>query len=51
MATLIGYGAAAINPYVMFETLDQLVDEGWLPEGMTKTQAHERAIKGIAKAL
>ena len=27
-ATLIGYGAAAINPYVMLETLGELVDEG-----------------------
>ena len=34
-ATLIGYGAAAINPYVMLETLGELVDEGWLPDGMT----------------
>ena len=25
MATLIGYGAAAINPYLMFESLDELV--------------------------
>src|SRR5262249_55269089 len=49
-ATLIGYGAAAINPYVMFETLDELVDTGWLPD-MTREEAHARAIKGIAKAL
>jgi glutamate synthase (NADPH/NADH) large chain/glutamate synthase (ferredoxin) len=49
-ATLIGYGAAAINPYVMFETLDELVDEGWLP-GITKDEAHARTIKGISKAL
>ncbi len=27
-ATLIGYGASAINPYVMLETLDQLVAQG-----------------------
>ena len=27
-ATLIGYGAAAINPYVMFESLDELADDG-----------------------
>src|SRR5581483_686896 len=49
-ATLIGYGAAAINPYTMFETLDELVDEGWLP-GLTKEEAHARTIKGISKAL
>ena len=27
VATLIGYGAAAVNPYVMLETLAELVDE------------------------
>ena len=27
-ATLIGYGAAAVNPYVMLETLDELADDG-----------------------
>jgi glutamate synthase (NADPH/NADH) large chain/glutamate synthase (ferredoxin) len=50
-ATLIGYGAAAVNPYVMFETLDELVDQGWLPGGLTREAVQQRAIKGIAKAL
>jgi glutamate synthase (NADPH/NADH) large chain/glutamate synthase (ferredoxin) len=50
-ATLIGYGAAAINPYVMLETLDELATTGWLPEGMDAEQAKKRAIKGISKAL
>jgi glutamate synthase (NADPH/NADH) large chain/glutamate synthase (ferredoxin) len=50
-ATLIGYGAAAINPYVMLESLAELVDQGWLPPGMTAEQAQARAIKGIGKAL
>ncbi len=27
-ATLIGYGASAINPYLMLETLDELVLDG-----------------------
>ena len=35
VATLIGYGAAAVNPYLMLETLGELVELGWLPEGMT----------------
>src|SRR6185437_12155559 len=48
-ATLIGYGAAAVNPYVMLESLDQLVGDGMLQ--MTKDDAQARAIKGIAKAL
>ncbi|HWE80438.1 MAG TPA: glutamate synthase central domain-containing protein, partial [Gaiellaceae bacterium] len=50
-ATLIGYGAAAVNPYVMLETLSELAEEGWLPEGMTAEKAQARAIKGIAKGL
>jgi glutamate synthase domain-containing protein 2/glutamate synthase domain-containing protein 1/glutamate synthase domain-containing protein 3 len=49
-ATLIGYGAAAVNPYVMLETLTELVDGGWLP-GMSSEQAQKRAVKGIAKGL
>jgi glutamate synthase domain-containing protein 2/glutamate synthase domain-containing protein 1/glutamate synthase domain-containing protein 3 len=50
-ATLIGYGAAAINPYVMLETLAELVDDGMLPEGMTVHEAQKRAIKGVSKGL
>jgi glutamate synthase domain-containing protein 2/glutamate synthase domain-containing protein 1/glutamate synthase domain-containing protein 3 len=51
VATLIGYGAAAVNPYVMLETLDELVDTGRLPDDMTRELAQRRAIKGIAKGL
>ena len=50
-ATLIGYGASAINPYVMFESLDELVADGRLPEDMTADEAQERCVKGIAKGL
>src|SRR5256886_1268612 len=42
-ATLIGYGAAAVNPYVMLESLDRLVDDGALE--LTKEEAQYRAIK------
>ena len=51
VATLIGYGAAAVNPYVMLETLAELVELGWLPPGMTAEEAQQRAVKGIAKGL
>ena len=30
VAVLIGYGAAAVNPYLMLETLDELVADGLL---------------------
>jgi len=51
IAVLVGYGAAAVNPYLMLETIAELVAEGWLPEGMTAEQAQARAVKGIGKGL
>ncbi|HEV7132797.1 MAG TPA: glutamate synthase large subunit [Gaiellaceae bacterium] len=51
IATLVGYGAAAVNPYLMLETLAELVELGWLGEEMTPDQAQARATKGIAKGL
>jgi glutamate synthase domain-containing protein 2/glutamate synthase domain-containing protein 1/glutamate synthase domain-containing protein 3 len=51
VAVLIGYGAAAVNPYLMLETLAELVDLDRLPPGMTKEEAQRRATKGIAKGL
>ena len=51
IAVLIGYGAAAVNPYLMLETLAELAELGWLPPGMTGEQAQRRAAKGIAKGL
>ena len=51
VATLIGYGAAAVNPYLMLETIGELVELGSLPEGMTVDEAQLRAVKGIGKGL
>ncbi|MSO94384.1 MAG: glutamate synthase large subunit [Thermoleophilia bacterium] len=51
IATLIGYGAAAVNPYLMLETLGELVGLGLLPDGMTEEEAKQRAVKGIGKGL
>jgi glutamate synthase domain-containing protein 2/glutamate synthase domain-containing protein 1/glutamate synthase domain-containing protein 3 len=51
IATLVGYGAAAVNPYLMLETLAELVALGRLPEEMSAEQAQARAVKGIAKGL
>ena len=51
IAVLVGYGAAAVNPYLMLETLGELAELGWLPEGMTAEQARARAVKGIGKGL
>jgi glutamate synthase domain-containing protein 2/glutamate synthase domain-containing protein 1/glutamate synthase domain-containing protein 3 len=51
MATLIGYGAAAINPYVMFESLEELADRSLLPENLSRDEAERRIVKAIGKGL
>ncbi|MSY59472.1 MAG: glutamate synthase large subunit [Actinobacteria bacterium] len=50
-AALIGYGASAINPYVMLETLAELSEGDTLPAEMTAAEAQARATKGISKSL
>jgi glutamate synthase domain-containing protein 2/glutamate synthase domain-containing protein 1/glutamate synthase domain-containing protein 3 len=50
-ATLIGYGASAVNPYLMFETLGELVREGKVPGVGDVATAERNVVKGIAKGL
>jgi glutamate synthase (NADPH) large chain len=45
-ALLIGYGAGAINPYLAYETLDDLIRQGQL-NGFD----HEHAVKNYTKAI
>ncbi len=51
---LLGYGAQAINPYMAFESLNDMVREGMLDE-YTYEEAEERyvygAIKGVIKVM
>ena len=51
MATLIGYGAAAINPYLMFESLDELADRLLLPVELTIDEAEANIVRAIGKGL
>ncbi len=52
MATLIGYGASAINPYLMFESLDELADRSMLPEDVIeREEAEKRIVTAIGKGL
>ncbi|MBF0279315.1 MAG: glutamate synthase large subunit [SAR324 cluster bacterium] len=48
---LIGYGAGAINPYVAFETFEQMIRDGMLPEEITFEKAIENYLKGVKKGL
>ncbi len=51
MATLIGYGASAINPYLMFESLDELAEHRLLPQDLDREEAEKRIVKAIGKGL
>jgi glutamate synthase (ferredoxin) len=46
VALLMGYGAGAVNPYLAFETLDDMIRRGAL-EGLS----HVQAVTGYIKAL
>ncbi len=50
-ATLIGFGASAINPYLMFESLAELVQDGRVPDVDDVAVAETNVVKGIAKGL
>jgi glutamate synthase (NADPH/NADH) large chain len=52
MALLIGYGAAAINPYLAFSAIEELVEEGtYLPEGLDAESAKSNFVKANDKGL
>jgi glutamate synthase (NADPH/NADH) large chain/glutamate synthase (ferredoxin) len=52
MATLIGFGASAINPYLLFDTVDQLVLEGFVTDNDGQiAKAQSNVVKAIGKGL
>ncbi len=50
-ATLIGYGASAVNPYVAFETIDAMVAEGRIAGVASADEAERLVVKAIGKGL
>jgi len=48
-ATLAGYGAEAVNPYVAFDTIQSMLRV--LPEELTFEEAQKRYIKAVGKGL
>ncbi len=50
-ALLIGYGASAVNPYLAFETLADMVLRGVLPAEIDADKAREHFLKSIKKGL
>jgi glutamate synthase domain-containing protein 2/glutamate synthase domain-containing protein 1/glutamate synthase domain-containing protein 3 len=51
MATLIGYGCGAINPYLLFDTVDELVFEGRVAGVENADDAERNVVKAIGKGL
>ena len=51
MAVLIGYGANAVNPYLAFQTLGQLVDDDIFPASIDFKTAQKNYIKASYKGL
>jgi glutamate synthase (NADPH) large chain len=50
VAALIGYGASAVNPYVMLDTAAALAERGEVPDIEPKV-ARERILKGLETGL
>ncbi len=50
MALLIGYGAAAVNPYLAFETIEDMIRSDLL-EGVTARKAVRNYIKAAGKGV
>ncbi len=50
IALLIGYGATAVNPYLAFETIEDLIDTGALP-GVDRGEAVQKYVKAAGKGV
>src|SRR5205085_6856020 len=50
-ATLIGYGACAVNPYLMLDTVDDLVAEGRIAGEDDAAAAELKIVKALGKGL
>jgi len=50
VALLIGYGAGAVNPYLAFETLDDMIQQRII-EGVTHKRAVEHYIRALNKGI
>ncbi len=50
-ATLIGYGASGINPYLIFESIPDLLAKGYLSRKLTAALAIENYITSVKKGL
>jgi len=50
VSLLLGYGAGVVNPYVAFETIDDMIRQGMLP-GIERDKAIQHYIKALNKGV
>jgi glutamate synthase (NADPH) large chain len=50
-ACLLGFGASAVNPYLAFETIEDMRLRGLLPADLDEAEAREHYLKAVAKGL
>jgi glutamate synthase (ferredoxin) len=50
-ALLLGYGASAVNPYLVFETLEDLTRSGSLPRELDPRAVVKNYLKAVAKGV
>ena len=50
-ATLLGFGASAVNPYVAFETIEDMRLRQLLPAELSGTEARQRYVTAVGKGL
>jgi glutamate synthase domain-containing protein 2/glutamate synthase domain-containing protein 3 len=50
-ACLLGFGASAVNPYVAFETIEDMRLRKLLPKSLSEPEAREHYLKAVGKGL
>ena len=50
VALLMGYGAGVVNPYLAFETIDDMIRQGLLP-GLGRDEAIQHYVKALNKGI
>jgi glutamate synthase (NADPH/NADH) large chain len=50
VSLLLGYGAGVVNPYVAFETIDDMIRQGMLP-GIDRDKAIQHYLKALNKGI
>ena len=50
-ATLIGYGANAVNPFMAFDTISNMGEKGLLPENISIEKASENYVRAVGGGL